>query len=159
MRFSMVALLSLLLSGCVLGGMTPDQLAAMRVVSDQNTALAKAHKITFVEAATRTNASIAATMGGTVPEQQALLNSYRLALASQVDAGQMTPEVAEYQQQQRVANLNEADRQKTAAAIQQLVDDHARAIDAARAQRQMNQPVTCETSAGVGLVLTTTTCR
>lgn len=157
MKALLILALVLSLAGCVSDGMTPDQLAAVDAIQEQNVALAKAHKITFVEAAARTNAQITTAMGGQLAEQQRLLNAYRLALASEVDAGHITPEVAAFQHQEKAAQINADARQAQTAKMQAFGDGLQQAADSLVASQAANRPVTCNSTAIANTL--STTCR
>ena len=91
--------------------------------------------MTYVQAAEKFNAAIERD-GRPLNDADRLIASYRLALAAEVDAGRMTPEMSNYLAQQRIAEF------KTQAA-------------AAAAVAAANRPVNCTTTAGVGAVNTT----
>ncbi|WP_131194634.1 hypothetical protein [Lichenihabitans psoromatis] len=97
--------LALTVSGCVADRMTPERAAAMRTNNEANLALARAHKITYAEAAVRTNADMESVAPGPLAKQQKALDDYRLMLAGEVDAGRMKPQTAEAKQQQKAVEL------------------------------------------------------
>ncbi|MHB8887145.1 MAG: hypothetical protein ACYC5H_19080 [Methylovirgula sp.] len=131
------------LSGCVSTGPSPEVVAALKTETAQNTALAKAHKITFVEAANRNNAAIERAAGNALTNQDRLLMSYRVALSSEVDAGRMTYEVANYkflEKKTEIENANEDRRRAALLALSQSL--------------QASAPVHCTSVGGGGIVTT-----
>lgn len=137
-KLSLVLLLGLL-SGCMNSGATPEQIAELRTISVENKALVDEHKITHVEAATRYNAAIERLATGPISERDHLFMSYRVALASQIDAGQITPETAKFQLEQQIAAYNAQDRAANAAALYAVGNSMREAADAARPR----QPINC----------------
>jgi hypothetical protein len=69
--------------------------------------------------------------------------AYRVALMSQVDAGQITIEMAKYQMAQRVDEYKAQDRAATAAALGELGDS----LKQAGAQMQGQRPINCNSTA------------
>src|SRR5271156_5619190 len=106
MRMLWVLLIAGLISGCnTAGGLTPEQTAELKSVQDENKSLVDAHKITHVEAANRMNDAIEKVYDGRLTQDDRLVMSYRALLASQVDAGKITIEEANYNFQQRKSEL------------------------------------------------------
>jgi hypothetical protein len=120
MRVVAVLLIAALISGCLQTGPTSEQAAELRSIDEADQALIAAHKMTHVDAANRFNAAIERLSEGKLTERDHLLMSYRLALASQVDAGQITVETAKYELQQKLADLKAQDRAAAAAAAAAL---------------------------------------
>ena len=138
MRFSVLSL-CVALSGCLGAGPTLEQSAAIQAVNAENKSLLAAHKITYVEAEKRTDAQIENSMGQSLSDQDRLLMAYKLALASQIDSGQITEEVANYQFAQHVNDIKSANRERLAASIREFGNGLQRAAE-------NNRPVMCNSN-------------
>jgi hypothetical protein len=102
-----------LISGCMTaGGLTSDQTAELRSVHDESKALVDAHKITHVEAATRYNDALEKMLGGRLTQDDRLIMSYRTLLASQIDAGKITQEEANFQFEERKSEILAQEQQQ-----------------------------------------------
>ena len=151
--------IALALAGCVAAGpsYTPQELASVKATSSQNEADARAHKITWVEASRRDTAKAREVGGARVTPTDELNFSMHAALAAEVDAGRITPEIADFKYQQALVQQRGA---------QQARDDEQRrrfgeAMMAA-GQGMQNaaaaaRPVIC-TSTQMG-IYTNTTCN
>jgi hypothetical protein len=155
MQRLMVLLLAGFLVGCMSAGPTAEQAAELKTLSAENEGLVQAHKITHVEAATRYNEAVERIGGDRLTERDRLLNAYRVALASQVDAGQITIEVAKYQWEQRIADLKSQDRAATAAALAQLGDSLQQTGAQMQAAAAAHRPINCNSMA-IGATISTT---
>jgi hypothetical protein len=143
------------LSGCIGAGPTPEQAAELKSISDSNHALIQTHKITNVEGANRYNAAIERITDGRLSETDHLMMSYRVALASQIDSGQLTPETAKYQWEQRVAENQAQDRAATAAALAQVGDSLQQASANMQAAAAANRTINCNSMANGNIINTT----
>lgn len=141
---------AMLLSGCG-PSYSPQELAAVSNAKQVNEALARDHKITWTEAARRNIAEATRVAGPRLNDHDQLIFSYRLALAAEVDAGRMTPELADYRMNERVAADQAAAQQRQAEAIQAF----GSALQAAGQTARQNQPVTCMSNR-MGTMVTTT---
>jgi len=100
-----------------MGTLSPQQSAEFNQIAQSNHALAAAHQITHVEAEKRNMEAMQRLWGSQFSDTDRLIASYRIALASQIDSGQITPETAQYLFQQRVHELDTQDRAGKAAAL------------------------------------------
>ena len=106
------------LSGCaVLPGLgfdvSPDPRVVIRAEREDAEGLARAHVITFLEAARREERASERVLGSRLAPDDRLMLSYRLALAADVDAGQITPDRADRKaadMASRLSSPNEARR-------------------------------------------------
>jgi hypothetical protein len=139
-----VAIFACLLSLCACRAAepTPEQAAALQTVANENQALVVSGKLTHVEAAKRYNAEIEKLSDGKLSDQDQLLMSYRLALASQVDAKQITEETAKYEMVQRMTDIRAADAERRSAALRELGESLQRTSQ----QMQQNRPVMCNSN-------------
>ena len=131
---------------------TPEEAAVLTTGKAVNDSLAREHKITWTEATRRNIAEVTRVGGSRITDTDRLDFSYRLALAAEVDAGRMTPELAQFRYDERLAADRAAEQQRRAAAIQAF----GNAIQAGAQAATQNQPITC-TSNRMG-TMTTTTC-
>ena len=113
MRMLWVLVIAGFISGCMsTGGITPEQTAALKSLADENKALVAAHKITHVEAADKYNSAIEQMAAGRLTQDDRLLMSYRVALASEEDSGKITAAEADYNFQQRRADIVAQEQQQ-----------------------------------------------
>ncbi len=135
------------LAGCNAGsGGAPDVRAEVRSPFDvaiqqygADMKLARQHRMTFVQAANRLRTNAHAIPGATFSDADELLISYIGALASEVDARRMTPEMMGYKIQERIA-ANNAEAQRAAQDQQQARTANAlRALQAMQTLQQMQQ--------------------
>ncbi len=113
MRMLWVLLIVGLISGCMTaGGLTSDQTAELKSIHDENTALVNAHKITHVEAATKLNDALENMLGARLTQDDRLNMSYRMLLASQIDAGTITQEEANFKFEERKSEILAQEQQQ-----------------------------------------------
>ena len=153
---------AVVLAGCVSSGpvFSPQQVAAVSNAKQINDELARQHKITWTEATRREIAEVERVSG--IPETDAdrLLFSYRLALAAEVDAGRMTPELADYRYGERIASNQVAAQQRQNEAVGGVLQAVGAGLQAGAnsyaQSAQQNRTVNC-TSTHIGMS-TSTTC-
>ena len=129
----------------------------MQAANDHDVAAAKVHKITFVEAARRMNQRAMVAARGDVNTALVMALSHREALYSQVDAGQMTVEMANYEVQSGALQMMQADAQRQAQ--QDALRAATRAAEAQVSAAYRSPALHCQTTAGAGLVLSQTDCN
>ncbi len=109
-------------------------MASAKQVNDE---LAREHKITWTEAARRNIAEATRISGPRLNDNDRLRFAYKLALAAEVDAGRMTPELADYRYVERSAADQAAEQQRRVAAVQSLgnaMQQNAQIVAAQNAQ-------------------------
>ncbi len=135
------------LAGCNAGaGGAPDVRAEVRSPFDvaiqqygADMKLARQRRMTFVQAANRLRTNAHAIPGATFSDADELLISYIGALAAEVDARRMTPEMMGYKIQERIA-ANNAEAQRAAQDQQQTrTANTLRALQAMQTLQQMQQ--------------------
>ena len=139
---------------------SPQEIAAVSSAKQVNDQLARNHKITWAEATRREIAEAVRVGGDRATDGDRLLFSYRLALAAEVDAGRMTPELADYRYNERVTANEAAAQQRQAEAVGGVLQAVGAGLQAGAnsyaQSAQQNRPVTC-TSTRIGMS-TSTTC-
>ena len=148
-HFAFVIALGMTVAGCA-NGPTSQEAAAIHSEAVNNEALARAHKITWVEAAKRDEDKITQLAGNKLIQSDHLLLAYKAALAAEVDAGNITPETAKFRYEEKrsqIAGAEDARREALSGAL----------IAAGANMMQQPRPVTC-TSMNMGN-MSTATCQ
>ena len=145
---------AVMLSGCG-PSYSPQELAAVSNARQVNEELAREHKITWAEAARR-NAATAREVGGSrVTQGDELAFSLRTALAAEVDAGRMTPEMADLRFQEHLAEERAQQEVRDAQQRQAFADAMVVAGQSMQNAAQQNRPINC-TSMKMGTMVNTT---
>ena len=129
----------------------------MRMSASQNEADARAHKITWVEAAQRDAAKAHEIGGARVMPDDELTLSLHAALGAEVDAGRMTPEMASFKYQQALAEQRATAQAHEAEQRRRSAEDFDAGIRLMQAGMAPSRTVNC-TSAQTG-IFTNTTCN
>lgn len=153
----LIALAAMTLLGGCGPSYLPQELAAVSNARQVNEALARDHKITWAEAARREVAEASRIAGDRLDDPTRLAFSYKIALAAEVDAGRMTPELADYRYSERVAQNQAAEQQRRAEIVGSAFEAAGAGFTAASNSYAQNRPVHC-TSSQNGM-FTNTTCN
>ena len=151
------------LAGCVTGCVTagpsysPQELGAMRMSATQNEADARTHKITWVEAAQRDTAKAREIGGARVTPDDELNFSMHAALAAEVDAGRMSPEMANFKYQQALAEQRANAQARQAEQQRRSAEQFDAGLRMMQAGMAPNRSINC-TSTQTG-IFTNTTCN
>jgi hypothetical protein len=131
------------LAGCVTDQQRAMVDAEFKSIQDSNSTLIAEHKMTHVEAAQRFNAAIERIYGSQVTDADRVVMSYRLALAAEVDAGRMTPEMSNYLVQQRIVEYNAQARLQDEAAQRAALLAVSNSLDQSAAAAAARRPINC----------------
>ena len=129
----------------------------MRMSASQNETEARAHKITWVEAAQRDAAKAREIGGARLSLDDELNLSMHAALAAEVDAGRMTPEMASFKYQQALAEQRATAQAREAEQRRRSAEDFDAGIRLMQAGMAPSRTVNC-TSTQMGM-FTNTTCN
>ena len=137
----------LVMAGLGLCGCQPtyskQEIAAVTNARQVNEQLARDHKITWAEAARREVATALQVGGERVDADEKLLFSLKVALAAEVDAGRLTPEMADYRYNEGVAKAQSVQEAKRQAAMQAFGDALQNAGQSYAQAYQAARPINC----------------
>jgi len=128
-----------LLSGCVSAN---QQAAEFNAALAEDGALAREHKISYTEGATRDSAAAERIYGAQMSDRDHIYYAYCVALATQVDAGKVTPQEAKALLDLRTAEYhaeyNAELRAANSAALNAIGNSLQQTADQTRPQRPIN---------------------
>lgn len=155
-RIARVAAISaaMMLFGCG-PSYSPQELAAVSSAKQVNEEMAREHKITWAEAARRDTAKAREVAGSRITQGDELNFSLRTALAAEVDAGRMTPEMADLRYQEHLADERAQQEVRDAQQRQAFANAMIVAGQPMQNTAQQSRPINC-TSMKMGAILNTT---